>query len=118
MISLLSICPLLWIFGDFLSLCFDFLSTFALFLELFSPSVGLNYIPLYLFFLYFCIATILGLIVSILPLFLGFLCIGSVPTHQSSLTNSPGSSDLSELSGCSGTDFFSCLEKFLLFLLN
>ena len=34
--------------ATFLSLCFNFLSTFVLFLELFSPSMGLNYIPLYL----------------------------------------------------------------------
>ena len=58
LISLLNICPFLRIFGDFLSLSFDFLSIYALFLELFSPSLGLIYIPLYLFFLYFCIATI------------------------------------------------------------
>ena len=74
MISLLYICPLFWIFlATFLSLFCDFLSFYVLFLELFSPFYGSNYIPLYLFFMYFCIATILGLIISILPLFfLGF----------------------------------------------
>ena len=73
MISLLYICPVFWIFWRLFCPFCDFLSFYVLFLELFSPFYGSNYIPLYLFFMYFCIATILGLIISILPLlFLGF----------------------------------------------